>query len=70
MEPLALTRLTGRRFTLKSNPGERIQTWTDRQIDGWKDGDVDTQRPGERAYRGQAGGWGGTRRHLEGQADE
>lgn len=58
VEPLALTHLTGRRFSLKSNPGERIQTWMDRQIDGWKDSDADTWRPEERACRGQVGGGG------------
>lgn len=64
VEPLALTRLTGRWFSLKSNPGERIQSWMDRQIDGWKHGDADTWRSGERAYRGQVEG---TRRRLRGQ---
>lgn len=62
------TRLTGRRFSLKSNPGERIQSWwMDRRIDGWKDGDADTWRSDERAYRGQVEG---TRRRLQGQGHE
>lgn len=39
----------------------------DRQIDGWKDGEAGTWGSDERAYRGQAEG---TRRHLQGQADE
>lgn len=62
VEPLAQTRLTGRRFSLKSNPGERIQSWMDGRIDGWKDGDADTRRSDERAYRGQVEGTGRARR--------
>lgn len=41
-ELLASTRLTGRRFSLKSNHGERTHTWMARQIDGSADSQVDT----------------------------
>lgn len=46
-EPLASTRLTGRRFSLKSNPGERTQAWANRRMDGRTDSGVDAQGAGE-----------------------
>lgn len=65
MEPLASTRLTGRRFSLKSNPGERTQAWMDGQIDGWTDSSVDTWGADEHPHPGQDEG---TRRRPEGKA--
>lgn len=56
VEPLASTRLTGRQFSLKSNPGERTQAWTDKQIDGWTDRDVDTWGEEEPAHPSQVEG--------------
>lgn len=65
MELLASTRLTGRRFSLKLNPGERTQAWMDGQIDGRTDSSVDTWGADEHPHLGQAEG---TRRHPEGKA--
>lgn len=66
-EPLASTRLTGRRFSLKSNPGERTQAWMDRQIDGSTDSEVDTCGAVKRTHPGQVEG---TRRHPQGQEEK
>lgn len=66
MEPLASTRLTGSRFSLKSNPGERTQAWMDGQIDGWRDSEVDTWSAEEGTHPVQ---FEGTRRSPPGQAE-
>lgn len=65
-EPLASTRLTGRRFSLKSNPGERTQAWTARQIDGSTDSQVDTWGLDALMHPGQVER---TRRCPQGQVD-
>lgn len=65
MEPLASTRLTGRRFSLKSNPGERTPARTDRQIDGSTDSEVDAWGADEQTHPGQVEG---TRRRPQGHA--
>jgi len=64
-EPLASTRLTGRRFSLKSNPGERTQAWTARQIDGSTDSQVDMWGVDAWMHPGQ---FERTRRCPQGQA--
>lgn len=64
-EPLASTRLTGRRFSLKSNPGERTQAWMDGQIDGSTDSEVDVWGADEQMHPGQVEG---TRRRPQGKA--